>query len=117
MGKKYRGLNICTKPLIFGILTFDTIFLERSVAIFLILIFARRSQPKLLEMAKDGKSRHFSTLEAQKWGKKSKHQKFSHKISDEPHEDATSKILGNFAVYCCLYIFSVEDFKTLLCLH
>ena len=37
--KKFRGLNICAKTLIFGILTLDRLFLKRYTAIFLILIF------------------------------------------------------------------------------
>ena len=38
-GKKFRGLNICAKTLIFGILTLDRLFLKPYTAIFLILIF------------------------------------------------------------------------------
>ena len=37
--KKFRGLNICAKTLLFGILTLDRLFLKRYAAIFLILIF------------------------------------------------------------------------------
>ena len=62
--KKFRGLNICAKTLLFGILTLDRLFLKRYAAIFLILIF-------LPDMG-----RHFSTLKVLKWGKRSNYQKF-----------------------------------------
>ena len=37
--KKLRGLNICAKTLIFGVLTLERLFLKIYAAIFLILIF------------------------------------------------------------------------------
>ena len=113
--KNFRGLNVCAKTLIFGILTLDRLFLKRYAAIFLILIFfACRCLPKLFEMTKISKNHHFLTSRVQKWDTKSNYQKFSDRGFEEPYEDATCKVTGNFDKYCSLYFFSSNFSKHFL---
>ena len=116
MGKNFRGLNICAKTLIFGILTLDRLFLKCYTAIFLILIFLPdMACESCLNWQKNGKNRHFSTLKVQKEGEKSTYQKFPHNVFEEPYGDATYKISVNFDEYCSFQIFFRRIFLSIFC--
>ena len=76
--KKFRGLNICAKTLLFGILTLDKLFLKRCAAILIILVFL----PNLT--CENCKKCQFSTFNVSKI--------FAKNQIEEPYKDATCKI-------------------------